>query len=211
MTYDGFPRNGRYRTILADPPWHYEQALKGQRGELPYETMTDDEILSLPVEQAAAPDCLLLLWTTNSHLPLALRCVERWGFTYQVLATWGKITKDRRPHIGLGYRLRGATEHLIWAECGKPWKGRAAHGAAGHAWSTLMLAERREHSLKPDEAYAMAEDVGEPPRLELFARAHRSGWDTWGNVTLKSRQDTLTGFADAIPLGPGPTETNGRA
>jgi len=210
--FEDFPRTGTYRTILADPPWHYEQALAGQRGELPYESMTDADILALPVREAAAPDCLLLLWTTNSHLPLALRCVESWGFTYQVMATWGKVTADgKRPHIGLGYRLRGATEHLIWAERGKPWKGRGPHGAAGHAWATLVLAPRGEHSHKPETFYAMAEDVGAAPRLELFARAHRGGWDTWGNVTLKARQDTLTGFGDAIALGSGPTETTGQA
>ena len=204
--YPGFPRTGQYRTILADPPWHYDQQLKGQRGELPYESMTDDAILSLPVAQAAASDCLLLLWTTNSHLPLALRCVERWGFQYVTMATWGKVTREGKPHIGLGYRLRGASEHLIWAERGKPYRGRAAHGAAGHAWATLVLAPRGEHSAKPATFYVMAEDVGEPARLELFARAHRVGWDTWGNVTLKARQDVLMGADDVIPLGPAMVE-----
>lgn len=215
--YHGFPRTGAYRTILADPPWPYEQKLKGARGELPYESMTEAEILGLPVGEAAAPDCLLLLWTTNSHLPLALRCVERWGFTYRVVQTWGKVNAEGRTQIGLGYWLRGATEHLIVASKGHPRERfTGPHGGTGKAWSTLLLAPRREHSQKPDEVYAMAEDIGSGPRLELFARYHRGGWDTWGNVRPKAGTYGLGAFGDpevgadvpsdtgeVIPLGPG--------
>ena len=194
--YAGFPRTGAYRTILADPPWPFRQKLMGARGELPYESMSEEAILGLPVADAAAPDCLLLLWTTNAHLPLALRCVERWGFEYRTVQTWGKVTAHGRPHIGLGYWLRGATEQLIVASRGSPRERfTGPHGGTGKAWSTLLLARRREHSQKPDEVYAMAEDIGPAPRLELFARYHRGGWATWGNVTPKAGVYGLGSFA----------------
>jgi N6-adenosine-specific RNA methylase IME4 len=44
----------------------------------------------------------------------------------------------------------------------------------------LLVAPRREHSRKPDEAYARIEALAEGPYLELFARGSRPGWDGWG-------------------------------
>jgi len=50
----------------------------------------------------------------------------------------------------------------------------------------LIHAPRREHSRKPDEAYELIERMyPELPRIELFARARRPGWDAWGNETEK--------------------------
>ena len=40
---------------------------------------------------------------------------------------------------------------------------------------------KREHSRKPDELYPIIEDCSPGPRLELFARYPRDGWDVWGN------------------------------
>jgi N6-adenosine-specific RNA methylase IME4 len=42
------------------------------------------------------------------------------------------------------------------------------------------VSPRREHSRKPEEAYARIEALCEGPYLELFARAPRPGWDSWG-------------------------------
>jgi hypothetical protein len=39
----------------------------------------------------------------------------------------------------------------------------------------------REHSRKPDEAYALIESCSPGPYLELFARGSRDGWISWGN------------------------------
>lgn len=126
--------------------------------------------------------------------------MERWGFTYHVLLTWGKVTANGKPHIGLEYWLRGATEHLIVASRGRPRERMTGpHGATGKAWSTLLLAPRREHSQKPDEAYVMAEDIGPEPRLECFARFKRGGWATWGNVTPKVGAISLAAFGSDAP------------
>ena len=37
------------------------------------------------------------------------------------------------------------------------------------------------HSTKPEFFQDMIEKVTEEPRLELFARRKRDGWDVWGN------------------------------
>lgn len=186
---------GPFKTILADPPWRFTQALTSSktRGGLRYSSLSDGEILALPVGELAATDSILLLWTTNAHLPLAFDCVRAWGFEYRSTLTWGKVTADRRPHLGLGYWLRGATEHALLATRGRP-RSRftGPHGATGKSWSTLLLAPRSAHSEKPAQSYAMLEDIGEAPRIELFARSHREGWTAWGDEAPEAVQRVLT-------------------
>ena len=44
----------------------------------------------------------------------------------------------------------------------------------------------REHSRKPEEAYAWAEAyMPGARRIELFSRTRRPGWDCWGNEAGK--------------------------
>ena len=47
---------------------------------------------------------------------------------------------------------------------------------------SVIHAPRREHSRKPDEAYALIEQMyPELPKIELFARQARPRWEAWGN------------------------------
>lgn len=45
----------------------------------------------------------------------------------------------------------------------------------------VVLAKRSRHSAKPLAFYDLVERVSPAPRLELFAREKRLGWDSWGN------------------------------
>lgn len=167
-----------YQTILADPPWPYRQKLNSSttRGGLKYPTMTMSEIMALPVRQWMADDCQCWLWSTNAHLHDAFHVLEAWGLRYITMATWVK-TK-----MGLGYWLRGKTEHLLLGVKGSPRKKFIGiHGESGYDWSTFMYAAPHGHSEKPGCAYDMIEALSEGPRLELFARKHRFGWETWGD------------------------------
>lgn len=138
--------------------------------------MSVDEIAKLPITDLADKDCMLFLWTTNAHIHDALHLIDQWKFTYKTMITWAK------HHFGLGYWLRGQTEHLLLAIKGNPRSRMAGpHGATGKSWSTLVYAKREEHSKKPEIFYTLIEDISEPPRLELFARNKREGWDVWGN------------------------------
>ena len=48
--------------------------------------------------------------------------------------------------------------------------------------SSVIEATRRGHSRKPDEAYEIIERMyPELPKIELFARQTRPGWEAWGN------------------------------
>jgi ParB-like chromosome segregation protein Spo0J len=119
---------GPFQVIVADPPWRYESG-----NELPYPTMTLDDIKAMPVESIAADNALLWLWTTNAHLRVAFDVTESWGFEYKSLLTW---VKDR---MGTGEWLRGRTEHCLLATRGKPVFLQGSH-------TTVLEAARREHS-----------------------------------------------------------------
>jgi len=147
--------------------------------------MAITDIMAIPVSEWADVDCQCWLWTTNSHLHDAFHILEAWGFQYVTTATWVKT------RMGLGYWLRGKTEHLLLGIKGHPRaKFIGPHGSSGYDYSTLIYAPPRGHSTKPDAAYDVIEALSEEPRLELFGRKYRFGWDTWGDelgVTIRMR------------------------
>jgi N6-adenosine-specific RNA methylase IME4 len=51
--------------------------------------------------------------------------------------------------------------------------------------SAVFFCPRGEHSRKPEYVVSFLERVSPAPRLEMFARAPRAGWDVWGNQTDK--------------------------
>lgn len=175
---------GGFRTIMADPPWSYANGSAAVAGgvEGEYRTMTLAEICALPVAEVAAPDCVLLLWATNPLLPDALRVVDAWGFRFKTMRTWVKAG------MGVGYWLRGDSEHILIATRGKP-------ELPARAASSVFHTRRERHSAKPREVYPWAESVGGSPRLELFARERRHGWASFGNQLSKTAEADLGAFA----------------
>ena len=56
----------------------------------------------------------------------------------------------------------------------------------------VIAARRRQHSRKPDEAYAALERLyGDVRRLELFGRWARKDWTLWGNQLLCDGLDLI--------------------
>jgi len=56
----------------------------------------------------------------------------------------------------------------------------------------IIRAKITKHSAKPLEIYKRIEDLmGDLPRIELFARHKREGWDAWGNQVPKEEQKLL--------------------
>jgi len=82
-----------------------------------------------------------------------------------------------KDKIGLGYFVRNQHELLLVAT-----RGDMPSPSPANRQPSVIEAPRREHSRKPDEAYALIERMYPSlPKIELFARNTRSGWDPWGN------------------------------
>src|SRR5208283_104633 len=92
---------GRFSTILADPPWQFANRTGKMAPEhkrlLRYPTMSIDEIKGLPVAALAAPKAHLYLWVPNALLNWGLEVVQAWGFEYKTTITWYKTRKDGGP------------------------------------------------------------------------------------------------------------------
>lgn len=182
-----------YGLLMIDPPWPTE--MRSAKGEAKssvshYGSMSFSAIAALPVADLMARDCLVFLWCTWPHLlhggdPKrhyrdhdAARshvgaCIQAWGLRYVTGGCWLKRTSTGKPAFGPGYRVRSATEPFLICVKGAPWNSRRERN--------VIEGLAREHSRKPEEAYAWCERwAGEVRRVELFSRTNRPGWDTWG-------------------------------
>lgn len=170
--------------IMADPPWSFRNySSKGQKksAHAQYDCMSIDGICELPVAALAAENCLLWLWVTAPLLPEGLQTLEAWGFKYKTHGVWSKRTRNGKRRWGTGYVLRSCHETYLIGTIGNP---KTANNIPSE-----FEGQAREHSRKPDEGYELAKRMlvmdREPRLLELFSRANRPGWKTWGNEAGK--------------------------
>ena len=175
----------KYKTIISDPPWKYgkwgkasKPAFEGhipKESNIPYETMSVDEIKALNVANLADENCELYLWTTQKYLPDALEVLKAWGFKYCQTLTWCKTPMG----TGQGGVYCPTTEFLILGRKGKMPKVKRIDSTW---WNVKRFySAGKNHSKKPEFFQDLIETVSESPRLEMFARRKREGWDSWGN------------------------------
>ena len=172
----------RYGTVLADPPWQFQNRTGKVAPEHKrlnrYGTMTLDEICALPVRQIAADPSHLYLWVPNALLPEGLKVMEDWGYRYISNIIWHKVRKDGGSDgRGVGFYFRNVTEILLFGVRGK----NARTLDPGRSQVNMIQSRKREHSRKPDEQYKIIENCSWGPRIELFSRGRREGWTVWGN------------------------------
>lgn len=170
-----------FGTILADPPWRFSNRTGKMAPEhkrlARYTTMSQQEILELPVAKLALPQSHLYLWVPNALVQDGLEVMKRWGFEYKTNLIWFKIRKDGGPDgRGVGFYFRNVTELVLFGT-----RGHLRTAAPGRRQVNILQTQKREHSRKPDEIYDLVEQCSPGPYLELFARHHRSGWIQWGN------------------------------
>jgi len=172
----------RYSTVLADPPWQFQNKTGKVAPEHKrlsrYGTLKLTDIMSLPVSQITNDVAHLYLWVPNALLLEGLRVMEAWGFTYKTNIVWHKIRKDGGPDgRGVGFYFRNTTELVLFGVKGK----NARTLAPGRRQVNFIKSMKREHSRKPDELYEIIEACSPGVYLELFARGTRNGWVAWGN------------------------------
>lgn len=164
----------KFPIIYADPPWRYETPPMGGSNrsiENHYPTMTLEEICALPVKDLATDDALLYLWATSPKLAECMKVIEAWGFVYRTSFVW---VKDK---IGMGYHARNQHELLLVAK-----RGELPPPPPTARQSSVIHAPRTEHSAKPVEFHVLIEGMyPELPKIELFCRSARHGWEVWGN------------------------------
>lgn len=167
------PTGARYSVIYADPPWRYEHPPMGGNRviENHYPTMALEEICALDVSALAADHAVLYLWATAPKLAECMSVIEAWGFDYRTNLVW---VKDK---IGMGYYARNQHELLLVAR-----RGELPPPKESDRISSVVHADRGAHSVKPAVFYELIESwYPGQPRIELFSRMARPGWDAWGN------------------------------
>jgi N6-adenosine-specific RNA methylase IME4 len=178
----GLPNlEGRFSTILADPPWRFQNRtgkVAPEHNRLHrYATMSIEEICDLPVPHHAAAQSHLYLWCPNAILPWGLRVMEAWGFTYKTNIVWCKVRRDGGPDgRGVGFYFRNVTELLLFGT-----RGKMRTLKPGRRQVNFLSTRKEEHSRKPGEIFRIIESCSPGPYLELFARERIEGWQQWGN------------------------------
>ena len=165
----------KYETILADPPWQMDFVklkMRPNQVAMPYPMMTTKEICELGIDLRPYLDekCNLFLWTTHTYLPDAFKVLSEWGFKYHCCLTWDKT--NGRPCWG----FKRKTEFVLYG-----YRGGITVNQRGTFIPTLFSEPLTVHSRKPQIFYEILEKNTPEPRLELFARNKRDGWDCWGN------------------------------
>jgi N6-adenosine-specific RNA methylase IME4 len=168
----------RYRTIVVDPPWEYEEGFclgsghgtraagKLETRPLPYVSMTLHEIKRLPVAKFADANCRLFLWTTNKYLRSAFDVLAAWGFIYRQTLVWHK----RDANLPISVAPNSAEFVLVGT------KGRPARLASLPS-AVISTTRSGGHSRKPECWLDYFEQISPGPYAELFARRARFGWD----------------------------------
>ena len=199
---------GRFTTILIDPPWRFANRTGKVAPEHKrlhrYRTMSFDEIAALPIPELAQEKSHLYLWCPNALLLEALTIMKGWGFSYKTNIVWHKTRKDGGPDgRGVGFYFRNVTELLLFGV-----QGNMRTLQPGRRQVNIVISRKQEHSRKPDETYDVIERCSPGPYLELFARERRPGWTQWGDeldiyeqrrqptngTTLAMRRDRSTAF-----------------
>lgn len=194
-----FTRGKKYGVIYADPPWQFQNRTGKVAPEHKrlnrYPTMTLDDIKALPVQEIMDDKCHLYLWVPNALLPEGLAVMDAWGFEYKGNIVWEKIRKDGQPDgRGVGFYFRNVTELLLFGIKKKSAPNRTLDPARSQV--NLIRTMKREHSRKPDEIVPIIERCSSGPRIELFARGDRAGWDMWGNQASADYEPTWNTYAN---------------
>ncbi len=170
------PCLGKFPIIMADPPWDIHM-------ELPYGTMSDDEMRRMDV-QALQDDGVIFLWVTGRAMELGRECLDIWGYRFVQELLWVKTNQLQRIiRTGrTGHWINHSKEHCLVGIKGQP----------NINWNIdcdVVCAEVRETSRKPDEMYDLLERLAPGTRkVELFGRPHNvhKGWTTLGNQLGKT-------------------------
>lgn len=176
MLFTGLP-DRRYKTLVIDPPWPQTMAGKlkkhSRNQELPYETLSLDQIKTFPVGSLAETGAHVYCWTTNKFLPQTFGVLEEWGVRFHLAMPMVKPS-GIAPCMGYAF----ASEFCLLGFFGRPMLPFTGMGRLNW-FESACIAGR--HSAKPDDFYERVEFMSPEPRLDCFARTRHPGFDGWGD------------------------------
>lgn len=166
-----------FSTILADPPWKFQNST----GKVAPEHKRLHRYKTMPLEAICAmvpparDNAHLYLYVPNALLQEGLTVMKAWGFKYKSNIVWYKIRKDGGPDgRGVGFYFRNVTELCLFGV-------RGSLRTRSRTQVNLLATRKREHSRKPDELYDIIERCSPGPYYEMFARHRRKGWTQMGD------------------------------
>ncbi len=176
--------------VVCDPPWPFETYSEKGASKSPgahYSTMSFDQIETLRVGDLLRPGGCLFLWCTWPLIERQAAIMRKWGVTPKTGGAWAKRTASGKLRWGTGYLLRSVCEpFLIGTLENAGIRGSSIPNLIETLDDAMLDGIAREHSRKPDEAYAMLEKlVPNGRRADIFARQTRPGWEAWGNEVSK--------------------------
>ena len=196
----------KYNTIVIDPAWDIHLSGKVNRRpnraeELPYKIMSLQEIKEIPIGKMANVGCHVYCWTTNKMLRDTFDVLQAWGVNYHLTMV---LAKPNGMCPCFGYKF--ATEFCLLGFYGKPMQKFTKIGCLN--WLNGFN-KAGEHSVKPDEFYRIVSEMSPSPRIDIFARRQRLGWDVFGDevdsqIPLNVEQSGGDGLCptDEVDIGP---------
>jgi N6-adenosine-specific RNA methylase IME4 len=181
MKIDIFNTDKKYNLINADPPWKYGSngPRGGKFGALDYSNMTIADLKALPVQALSDNPCALLMWFTGSFAKEAIEVCEAWGFKFiRIDTVWEKIKKTGGKHAACGPWGMSNAEFVLLGTKGKACSMQKVR----NQYVIQKACYTGVHSEKPESILELFDKrFGDVPRLELFSRKHRQGWDCFGD------------------------------
>jgi N6-adenosine-specific RNA methylase IME4 len=192
-----------YGVIYIDPPWKFigggapSGMMKAADNHYPCMNLEALKTLKIP----AAPNCAMFMWVTVPMSgEVAPELTKAWDFKFKSKWYWYK------GEGGQGYWAVNTVEELWICTRGKvpcPAPGDQPPQLTKLPELTeLTYVPRGDHSVKPD---IFAEHIERlypnVPKLEMFSRKKRPGWDVWGNE-VSSEPVMLSPASNVAPVEP---------
>jgi N6-adenosine-specific RNA methylase IME4 len=178
---------GQYKTVVIDPPWTVKNGFVKEEffrfgRELPYKTMSDEEIKNFPINDFANEECTIFMWVVHSKIEVALAILQEWGFKLHLI-----MTRDKRNGVCINGFYRNTELCLV------AYRGRLnVDIGEGNYIPALFSEQSTVHSRKPDKFYALLQARTFEPRIDIFARKRHYGFDAYGDQVEKQMTVPLT-------------------
>jgi N6-adenosine-specific RNA methylase IME4 len=159
------PVEGKFSTLLIDPPWE-----SGGGWGCSYATMSQEELLELPVPSWLHDDAHVYLCALDSEIQNGFALLRRWNVDFKQMLAWNKTNVNGTPRSGNGYYFRNNAEWILFGVCGVL---RTRSRSIGKSFDAPVPPG---HSVKPDALYDIVKQMSYPNFGEVFQRKAREGF-----------------------------------